>query len=131
MDFDGRARRRQYWMFVLVYIGLAIVTTIIDLATGMTFGGPDGQSNGVLTTILSLALFLPSLAIAVRRLHDLGHSGWWVLLGLIPIVNILMLIYFAFDSQEGPNKYGPNPKGVGNLPPSGPSGSPYPDNLSV
>ena len=116
MDFQGRAPRRSFWMFVLFYILALLATSIIDYATGMTFGGIDGEQNGVLTTLLTLALFLPMLSLYVRRLHDLGHSGWWVLLGFVPIVNLLMLIYMAFDSQEGPNEYGPNPKGIGNTP---------------
>jgi uncharacterized membrane protein YhaH (DUF805 family) len=106
-DFTGRARRSEYWYFFLIYIGIAIVLGIIDGMIGSTAFG----NLGLLSGLLLLGLFLPSIAVAVRRLHDIGKSGWWLLLGFVPIVGGLVLLYFAFqDSQPGVNLFGPNPK---------------------
>ena len=100
--FSGRARRQEYWMFVLVYIISYILLGIIEGIVNLT---------GVLTTIYALAVLLPSLGVGVRRLHDTGRSGWWWLIGFIPLIGIVVLIYFAVqDSQPGENQYGPNPK---------------------
>lgn len=107
--FSGRARRKEYWMFVLFYMIFACITGIIDNALGSTCATTGGC--GIITGILSLALLIPSLAVSVRRLHDIGKSGWAILLGLIPIVGwIILLVFMIKDSQEGENKYGPNPK---------------------
>ncbi|GAA5513385.1 inner membrane protein YhaH [Deinococcus carri] len=72
-----------------------------------------GLVSIVLTALYGLALFLPSLAVTIRRLHDTGRSGWWVLISLIPLIGGLVLfIFLVLDSQPGPNKWGPNPKGM-------------------
>jgi uncharacterized membrane protein YhaH (DUF805 family) len=93
--FKGRARRKEYWMFVLFNI-------IIGLILGFI---------GILGTLYMLAVLLPSLAVGVRRLHDAGRSGWWLLIGLVPIIGgIVLLVFFVQDSQPGENEYGPNPK---------------------
>lgn len=105
--FSGRARRQEYWMFVLFNMIFAIIAAIIDNAIGLA--GPSGY--GPIYGIYILAVLLPSLAVGVRRLHDIGKSGWMILLSLIPIVGgIILIIYFVKDSQEGENEYGPNPK---------------------
>jgi len=103
-DFTGRARRTEYWMFVLfsiiIMVGIAIVDALI--------------TGGLLGIIYALAILIPSIAIAVRRLHDTNRSGWWVLITLVPFIGPLILIYFlVLDSQPGDNEYGPNPKAVG------------------
>lgn len=106
--FSGRARRAEYWYFGLFYLIFSIVLTIIDGATGML----DMESGmGVLSSIFALALLIPSIAVTIRRLHDTGRSGWWLLpLALIPILGwLVMLVFMIFGSQEGENKYGPNP----------------------
>ena len=101
--FQGRARRKEYWMFTLFSIIISIVLTIIDSVTGLT---------SVLSGIYSLAVLVPSLAVSVRRLHDTGRSGWFVLLALIPIIgSIILIVFMCGDSQED-NQYGPNPKSV-------------------
>lgn len=100
--FQGRARRQAYWLFILINIGVSLVVGIIDgvLATG-----------GMLSGLYSLAVLLPSIAIAVRRLHDTGRSGWWLFIALVPLIGaVVLLIFFIGDSQPGENKYGPNPK---------------------
>ncbi len=106
-DFQGRARRKEYWMFVLFNIIISIILASIDMLLGF-----DMESGyGVLTGLYSLFIIIPSLAVAVRRLHDTGRSGWWLLIGLIPAIGaIVLLIFFVLDSQEGSNKWGQNPK---------------------
>jgi uncharacterized membrane protein YhaH (DUF805 family) len=106
-DFQGRARRKAYWLFVLVSVIISIILSVIDgLVTSNIIGIP------ALGLIFDLAIFLPSLGIAVRRLHDIGKSGWWVLISLIPLIGIIwFIILAATDSEKGSNKYGENPKG--------------------
>jgi uncharacterized membrane protein YhaH (DUF805 family) len=102
VGFQGRARRKEYWMFVLFSAIISIVLSIIDAIANL---------SSVLSGIYSLAVFLPSLAVSVRRLHDTGRSGWWILIGLIPLIGaIILLVFTCQDSQEKENKYGPNPK---------------------
>ena len=102
VNFNGRARRKEYWMFVLFSALLCIVTVIID----RMIGGPY-----IVTSIFSLAIFLPNLAVTVRRLHDTDKSGWWVLLQFIPYLGgIIILIFCLIDSTPGTNQYGENPK---------------------
>lgn len=104
--FSGRARRREYWMFVLfnllIYMSLFIVAAASKINAFM-----------ILYWLYALATLIPSLAVAVRRLHDINKSGWFMLIGLIPFVGGFILLYFMVqDSQPGDNQYGPNPKGV-------------------
>ncbi|MBF9131979.1 DUF805 domain-containing protein [Plantactinospora sp. S1510] len=110
VGFGGRARRAEYWWFFLFLILVGIVTSILDAALGTDFKG-SGVSDGLLSLIANLALFLPALALAVRRLHDTDRSGWWVLIGLIPLVGaIVLLVFFVQDGTPGPNRFGPSPK---------------------
>jgi uncharacterized membrane protein YhaH (DUF805 family) len=105
--FSGRARRAEYWMFVLINFIISAVLFVVDSALGFNSGG----SVGVLGGIYSLAVLLPSLAVTCRRLHDTGRSGWWMLIGIIPIIGAIILIVFLVqDSNAGGNDYGPNPK---------------------
>lgn len=123
VDFSGRARRSEYWYFALFTFLAGIVTNILDSIVGTDYDG--ATSGGLLNTLVSLALFLPGLAAGVRRLHDTDRSGWWILIGLIPIVGwILIIVWFCTDSKPD-NKYGPNPKGstgfAGGYPPPPPA----------
>lgn len=109
-NFSGRARRSEYWYFVLFNVLLNIVML------GLIFIGPQPEFS-ILSGLVGLALIIPGLAVVVRRFHDIGKSGWnlaWVLLSIIPIaglvVAILFLIWFCRDSQPGENKWGANPK---------------------
>lgn len=107
INFQGRARRKAYWMFVLFNIIAAVLAGVLDGVLGL--GGESGY--GLISGVYSLAVFLPGLALAVRRLHDTGRTGWWMLIGLIPIIGwIVLLVFFVTDSQPGSNQYGPNPK---------------------
>ena len=114
--FDGRATRSEYWYFILFYFILALIVTLVDVLVinpmlGLT--PEQAQQGGILQIILGLGLLIPTLALTIRRLHDIGKSGWWFLIALIPIIGALVLIYFYVqDSQAGSNIYGENPKGV-------------------
>ena len=106
--FSGRARRKEYWYFVLFNIIIAVVLAVIDRVIGTSHGG----GAGLLGSLYSLAVLLPGIAVTVRRLHDTDRSGWWLLIGLIPVIGAIVLFVFVVgDSTPGENQYGPNPKG--------------------
>jgi len=113
-NFEGRARRKEYWMYVLsvfvLYIGLGIVGGILSIISDtlamLVYG---------VISLLGLALFIPSLAVTVRRLHDTNKSGWFILVSLIPFVGGLYLLYLEIlEGDKGPNQYGPDPKALEN-----------------
>lgn len=91
--FSGRATRPEYWWFVLFYFVTAAVLNLIDNALGLG-AGPDAR-GGLLSFLFALGMLIPLLAALVRRLQDTGRSGWWALIGLIPIIGTLVLIFFA------------------------------------
>jgi len=101
-DFNGRARRSEYWYFVLFNTLVAIVAAIIDSVIGFP----------IVYLVYALASIIPSIAVAVRRMHDTNKSGWYLLLSLIPLVGLIVIYFLVMDSDEGENKYGPNPKGL-------------------
>jgi len=107
-EFEGRTPRKDFWMFVLFHVLITIGLMILDNLLGLA----DAQSGyGVLTGLYGLAVFIPGLAISMRRLHDIGKSGWWLLLNFIPLIGPLVLIvFYVLDSEKGTNQYGPNPK---------------------
>jgi uncharacterized membrane protein YhaH (DUF805 family) len=108
--FSGRSRRKEYWIFFLVNFVVVTALLLVDQQIG-TFDHKTGF--GLLNALYTLALLLPSIAVAVRRLHDTDRVGWWVLLSLIPIVGSIILIFFLIqDSTVGDNRFGPNPKGI-------------------
>lgn len=111
-DFEGRARRMEYWMFTLVNFIIAMVLYVPALYLMMDSENPAFLS---IYMIYSLAVLVPSIAVSVRRLHDIGKSGWYILVSLIPLVGAIWLLVLLFtDSQAGPNEFGPNPKEVNN-----------------
>ena len=102
VGFQGRARRKEYWMFVLFNLIFSIIFAVIEVILGLA---------QYLTYIYALAILLPSLAVAVRRLHDTGRSGWWLLISFVPIIGgIVLLVFECTDSDPNTNKYGTNPK---------------------
>ena len=107
-NFNGRARRREYWYFVL----FTLICNIVLNMAGTLFA--DTHFAWIATGaagLFSLAMLIPSLAVGWRRLHDTGRSGAWYLIVLVPLVgSILLLIWVCTDSQPGDNMYGPNPK---------------------
>lgn len=111
-QFTGRSRRSEYWYFVLFYFIIAVVAVILDNLLGIAFL----ELYGPIYLIVVLGLVIPSLAVVVRRLHDVGKSGWFYFIVLIPIIGgIWLLVLMVTDSQPGTNKWGPNPKGIGNV----------------
>lgn len=109
-DFSTRARRQEYWMFVLINFLIVMGLYIVSFLLLMTESSLAFLMTGIIL-IYGLATFIPSLAVAARRLHDTGKSGWWLLISLIPLIGaIILLVFLLTDSQPGDNKWGPNPK---------------------
>ncbi len=96
-EFDGRAGREEFWYFTLLNI-------VINIALMVT--------NTWLWSIYMVAVLIPSLAVSVRRLHDIDHSGWWLLVAIVPVFGIALLFLMMQDSKPGENQYGYNPKDV-------------------
>ena len=110
-DFTGRARRQEYWMFTLVSVIISIVIQVIEAILDI----PQ-----LLSGLYGLGVFIPSLAVGARRLHDTDRSGWWLLIALVPLIGIIVLIiFFVQDSTPGTNRYGPNPKEEPGINPAG------------
>lgn len=123
-QFNGRARRKEYWMFalfvVIASIAIGIVEAILGIGTTTTTSGVPADTYGVaysadhgfgwLGGIFVLAVLVPSIAVGVRRLHDIDRSGWWLLIGLIPLIGGIVLFVFNVTSgTRGPNRFGPDP----------------------
>ncbi len=110
-EFSGRSRRKEYWMVVLFEIIVLVVLSIVESVLGLT--GMVAGAYGPLTALFLLAVLIPGLAVGARRLHDTNRSGWWLLLGLVPLIGAIVLIFFfASDGTSGDNQYGPDPKGT-------------------
>jgi uncharacterized membrane protein YhaH (DUF805 family) len=126
-DFTGRARRKEFWLFMLLMFVVSLIATAIESVLGMN--GMILGTYGPLTLILAIALLTPQLSVSVRRLHDTNRSGWWVLLGFVPVATMLLsgitgigvlnllalaalvlLYFFILEGTKGPNQYGPDPK---------------------
>jgi uncharacterized membrane protein YhaH (DUF805 family) len=106
--FDGRAQRKEYWLFVLFNLIIAVVLSFVDRMTG-TYSADYGM--GALGAAYALAVLLPGIGVSVRRLHDTDRSGWWLLIVFIPILGALVLLVFMIlDGTPGTNRFGPNPK---------------------
>ncbi|MDE5205353.1 DUF805 domain-containing protein [Citrobacter sp. ANG330] len=101
--FSGRARRKEYWMFVLINMIICAVLNVIQSVIGM--------ETPYISIIYSLGVLLPSIAVAIRRLHDTDRSGWWVLLSLIPIIGtVVIIIFLCQNGTAGANRFGADPK---------------------
>ena len=108
--FSGRARRKEYWYFALGYLVLYVACALIDWVLGPIWS-LIGEDIGLFGLLLAIGLFLPSLAVTVRRLHDTDRSGWWILIFFIPIVGVIVAVVFlASKGTEGENRFGPDPK---------------------
>ncbi|NTU73421.1 DUF805 domain-containing protein [Candidatus Roizmanbacteria bacterium] len=107
--FNGRARRKEYWYFslfnIIVIIVLIFINAVIDPA-----GFRQGAGFGPLSSMYVLVTLIPGIAVSVRRLHDTDRSGWWLLIGFIPLASIVLLVFMVQDSTPGENKFGSNPK---------------------
>ena len=106
-EFSGRSRRKEYWMFFLFNVIILIVLSVLDSMLG-TVNAPYGI--GMLTGLYVLATLVPNIAVTIRRLHDTDRSGWWILLGLIPVVGIVLLVFMFLEGTRGDNGFGPDPK---------------------
>lgn len=107
-NYSGRARRQEYWYFTLVNVLVNLVMGIIDRVIGSVM---QMGNLGFFGVIYALFIMIPSIVVTVRRLHDSGRVGWWALIAFVPIIGILVLLYFLIqDSEEGSNQYGANPK---------------------
>jgi uncharacterized membrane protein YhaH (DUF805 family) len=104
-SFSGRAGRREFWMFYLVYIlifiAISIVSAILPSSIAIVFS--------ILTLVFALGMFIPTLAVSVRRLHDTDHSGWWLLISLIPLAGLYILYLLIIEGTQGPNRFGDSP----------------------
>ena len=126
-QFSGRSRRKEFWSFILLCIVVSIVANVVDGMLGMST--LIGGIYGPLMLLVALALVIPQWAVGIRRLHDTNRSGWWMLLGLLPLVTMLLgfmtglwilnllnlaalvlLYFFVLEGTRGPNDYGPDPK---------------------
>lgn len=106
-DFNGRARRKEYWMFTLFTFIISWSCSLLDTIFGIYI-------FSIISLVISLLLFIPALAVLVRRLHDTGKSGWYFCVVFIPIAGVIWLIVLLCMEGEGrPNKWGQNPKGIG------------------
>jgi uncharacterized membrane protein YhaH (DUF805 family) len=119
ITFSGRARRSEFWFWTLFAIIISVVAMLVDgmifpdlMTAQMTDAGASFQSQGgPISLVVSLGLLLPGLAMAVRRLHDTDRSGWWLLIGLIPLIGLIVLIvWYVTEGTKGPNRFGADPK---------------------
>ena len=99
VTFSGRSSRSAYWYWALFAFLVGLVAAILDMAIG----------TRILSLITSLALLLPGLAVGFRRLHDVGRSAWWILIALVPLIGVIVLLVFALQPSEGPNRFGERP----------------------
>jgi uncharacterized membrane protein YhaH (DUF805 family) len=95
-DFNGRATRTAYWMFVLISIIIQVILTLLGFET--------------IAAIISLLLIIPNISVGARRLHDTGRSGWWQLIHFVPLIGLIVMIVFLVQDSVDDNEYGPNPK---------------------
>jgi uncharacterized membrane protein YhaH (DUF805 family) len=101
LNVEGRARRTEYWMFLLVYLGIVIVASVLDAMTG----------TGLLVGLVALVHLIPSITVGVRRLHDIDRSGWWLLIALVPLIGWIIALYWAVKEGDAQaNRYGAGPK---------------------
>ena len=116
-NFKGRARRKEYWMYTLIFTVLLIALMTIMFSV-LSFSdeseietGPGVYLTVILVIVFLFAHFIPTIALTVRRLHDTGKSGWWYLIVLVPYLgNFVIFIFTLIDGDRGDNKYGSNPK---------------------
>lgn len=106
--FDGRSRRKEFWMFTLFSFIASLILAAIDRLIGTTY---NNDTSGILQSIYGLAVLLPTIGVGIRRMHDTNRSGWWILIALIPCIGwIWFIVLAAQDGNAGDNRYGPDPK---------------------
>ena len=102
-NFSGRARRQEYWYFLLVQTGLMLLAMIVDAVL-------FDSGVGLFYVLLALGLFIPNLSVTARRLHDTSRSAWWILISLIPLLGLLLIVFLASDTKPEVNQWGPPAK---------------------
>ncbi len=106
--FEGRAGRKEYWFFILFNILISMALGYVDWLTGNI--NPE-TGLGILSGIYALGVMIPGMAVSVRRLHDTGRSGWWLLITFVPVIGAIVFLYFmVLDSNPETNEYGPSTK---------------------
>lgn len=122
VTFSGRASRSEYWYFVLFSFLVGMICGFLD---AMLFGQPDPQATSLqpIASIAQLVLFLPSLSVGIRRLHDTNRSGWWILIAFTIIGLIPLIYWYCIKGTQGDNRFGPDPLGQTLLPPVAPTQS--------
>ena len=104
--FSGRARRKEYWFFILFNVLVAVVLTVVDLSLGTI---QQETGTGLLGSLYGLAVLLPTIGVSIRRLHDTDRSGWWLLLSLIPVLGgLILLVFMLLEGTPGENRFGAN-----------------------
>ena len=112
-DFNGRARRAEYWHFVLWQVIIMVAALVVSGILGAVIGETGALLGMGVYYLAALAFFIPSLAAVIRRLHDTNRSGWWYLIALVPVVGaIVLLVFLASEGTRGTNNYGPDPKRI-------------------
>ncbi len=112
VDFSGRAPRAEFWYFQLFILVVEAVLIALSAASSDREVSPISMVVGILLTLFGLGIFLPALAVQVRRLHDIDKSGWWMFIQLVPLVGgIILLVFLCRKSTDGANRFGPNPYG--------------------
>ncbi len=101
VKFEGRSGRPEYWWYVLAYFIVIAVLSVLGNVIGIFT---------LVANLIALALLIPNIAVGVRRFHDIGKSGWWLLIGLIPLLGWIAIIYFAAQPSVGPNEHGEGPQ---------------------
>lgn len=110
-DFEGRTRRRDYWRFMLIHLLIVVLTQFVISLSEAAIGGKVLAAVLLLLSLWLLGTLIPVLALIVRRLHDIGRSGWWVLANFIPFIGGLIVLIWSFvDSEAEPNEWGDDPK---------------------
>ena len=113
--FSGRARRKEYWLFILLYMILAVIAQVIGVVIGLNYemaGGVGVIYIPILPNVVALLLLIPGIAVGIRRLHDSDRSGWWLLIVLVPIIGpIWLFVLMVLDGTIGENRFGADPKG--------------------
>ena len=104
LDFAGRSRRREYWVPT---VWNAVIVFVLSFCDGLVFG----SNYPIISSVFSLVILVPGLAITIRRLHDTGRSGWWIFISLVPVIGVLvLLVLLVLDSEPKTNEYGPSSK---------------------
>lgn len=103
VNFSGRARRKEYWYFLLMQIILIIIAMVLDTII-------FDSEIGLFYLVVALGLFLPGVAVTIRRLHDTSHSGWWFLISLVPLIGIVLIVFLVRETKFETNKWGPPAK---------------------